>query len=141
MKGHLKELKKKRGKSPTKYQARENQKENVDQKQRKLQKKHIETSTRKRKANLYGHSHSLPVTRLTKQIHDMTSTLISLTNRAIDKRKCLQKANIKQDEILDKDTPRNKIRKWEVSSSRTRKTKSTENPPEQRKQGQQPDDK
>lgn len=65
----------------------------------------------------------------------MTSTLISSTNRAIDKRKCLQKANIKQDEILDKDTPRNKIRKWEVSSSRTRKTKITENPPEQRKQG------
>lgn len=48
MKGHLKELKKKRGKSPTKYKARENQKENVDQKQRKLQKKHIQTSTRKR---------------------------------------------------------------------------------------------
>lgn len=48
MKGHLKELKKKRGKSPTKYQARENEKENVYQKQRKIQKNHIETSTRKR---------------------------------------------------------------------------------------------
>lgn len=37
------------------------------------------------------------------------------------------KANIKQDEVLDKDTPRNNIRKWEGSSTRTRKTKTTEN--------------
>lgn len=48
MKGYLKELKKNRVKSPTKYQARENQKQNVYKKQRKLQKKHIETNTRKR---------------------------------------------------------------------------------------------
>lgn len=90
MKGHLKELEKKRGKSPTKYQARENQKKNVDQKQRKIQKKHIEQAQEKDKP-IYMDTHILPVTR-TKQIHDMTSTLISSNNRAIDKRKYLQKA-------------------------------------------------
>lgn len=45
----------------------------------------------------------------------MTSKLKSTTNRVIENiRKDLKKANIKQEELLDKDTLRNEIHKWKV---------------------------
>lgn len=70
---------------------------------------------RKGRVKLCGLIHRLPVIIPTKQVHDSTSTLKSTTNRVIEMiRKDLQKANIKLEELLDKDTLRNKIHKWKM---------------------------
>lgn len=87
IKGQQEELKKE-GKSSLRVQAREKEKITNKENSRKL----------------YGHIHRLPATRTTKQTHDMTSTLKRTTNWVIVTRKDLQKENIKQAEILDKDS-------------------------------------
>lgn len=116
LKGQIEELKKEERKIIRKILGPRKTEEGYRLQSKKTTEKHanIEADIRKRRLKFYGHIQRLPETRLTRQIHEATATLKSTTNWIIQTQKDLQKADIKREEIADRDTFRDKVNRWEV---------------------------
>ena len=80
----------------------------------------IECDIRKRRMRFFGHLSRLPENRLTKRILDYVTSLKNSTPWLEELRKDLKNANICTRDILQKDTFKNKVKKWEVKSEQPR---------------------
>lgn len=76
----------------------------------------IETDIRKRRMKFFGHLNRLPENRLTKRIIDYVTSLKNSIPWLEEIQKDLKNANITPTDILERDTFRHKVDKWEATS-------------------------
>jgi endonuclease/exonuclease/phosphatase family metal-dependent hydrolase len=94
----------------------------------------IEIDIKKRRMKFFGHLTRLPENRLTKRIIDYVTSLKNSTPWMIEIQKDLKNANISLTDILERDTFRHKVDKWEVTSEQPKQKQYRPKWSEERKQ-------
>lgn len=94
----------------------------------------IEIDIKKRRMKFLGHLTRLPENRLSKRILNYVSSLKNSTPWLDELRKDLKNANICATDILERDTFRHKVNKWEVTSEQPKQKQCRPKWSEERKQ-------